>query len=235
MLDSGLDSPGSQPTQSPDRSRILVDDLPSPKPKWVLTAESFDAMLVWLNPDRNEAAKKYEEIRAALIKRFQQLIKRFPQLSDVDAETLATKTFDRVAKKLPEVIATYVGPPEPYFFSIALYVFKEHLRKPVLLSLATADYDYKELLSAEEKLEKELLDACLQHCMDQLSPTNRAMIREYYYGDGPDKIKIRKELAERLGIRLSNLRLKAQRVRATLKQCILECMERKGQEHETIM
>jgi hypothetical protein len=61
------------------------------------------------------------------------------------------------------------------------------------------------------------------------------MIRQYYYGDGPDKIKIRKELAERLGIRLSNLRLKAQRLRATLKKCILECMERKGQEHETIM
>lgn len=235
MLDSGLVNSGSQSTQTPDGSCLLLPDLPSPKQKWVLSAESFDGMLLWLNRDRNEAGKKYEEIRSALIKRFRQLIKRFPQLDNLEAETLANETLDRVAGKLPEIVATYVGPPEPYFFSVAHYVLKEHLRKPVFVSLTTDDYSEGDQLSVEENFEKELLDSCLQHCLAQLNPTNRAMIREYYYGDRQDKIKTRKELAERLGIRLSNLRLKAQRVRTTLKKCILECMERKGREREAIM
>jgi hypothetical protein len=40
------------------------------------------------------------------------------------------------------------------------------------------------------------------------------------------KIGLRKELAEQLGVKLPNLRLQAQRVRADLKKCMLECIER---------
>jgi len=53
------------------------------------------------------------------------------------------------------------------------------------------------------------------------------MILTYYKGERQVKIKLRKELADRLGIKLANLRLKAQKVRAELKKCILDCLERK--------
>jgi hypothetical protein len=71
--------------------------------------------------------------------------------------------------------------------------------------------------------------------MEKLSPTNQVLISDYYQGERQEKIQRRKELAERLGITLALLRLKAQRVRASLKKCILECMGRKGLKGEAIM
>jgi len=227
MLDSGLVNSDSQhsPTQSPDRSRNILDDPPPPKEP----PDPFETMLLWLNPDREEAGKKYEEIRSALIKRFQQLGSRS------EPEELANTTFDRVAKKLPKIIATYVGPPEPYFFKVAWFVYKEDLRKPIQVPLPAIDFPTPPLPNTEEAFEKEVLYACLQDCVEELNPTNRALIREYYQGERQEKIIRRKELAERMGIKLTHLRLKAQRVRNTLKKCILECMKRKGLEREPIM
>ena len=231
MLDSGVVSSGSQhsPTQSPDRSHVILDDPPPPKPKWVLDPESFNRMLLWLNRNPNEAGEKYEEIRSALIKRFRQLHSRS------EPEALANKTFDRVAKKLPGIVATYVGPPEPYFFSVAYFVYKEDLRKPVQIPLPTIDFPPLPTPNPEEAVKKELLYSCLQQCMEELSPTNRLLISDYYQGERQEKIRRRKELAERMGITLALLRVKAQRVRTALKKCILECMEGKGLKREAIM
>jgi RNA polymerase sigma factor (sigma-70 family) len=229
MLDSGLVNQGSQQrrTQPPDRSRIALDDPPSPT-KWILTPESFDRLLLWLNPDRDLAGGRYEEIRVRLIRRFQ-------QLGCSDGEELANKTFDRVAKKLPEVIDKYVGEPDPYVFSIAYKIYREHLRRQILMSLAYANFSNTTLPSTEEMLEKELLDDCLQRCLQHLSESSRKLITLYYRGERFDKIKMRRELAELLGIKLSNLRLRAQRIRTTLKKCMLDCMERKASEREVLM
>jgi len=205
-----------------------VDDRPPPKRKWVLTQESFDALLSWLDPDRERAGKRYESIRLALTRRFR-------QLGGTEPEDLANQTIDRVAKKLPEIIQEYVGEPEPYFFSVAYYVYKEHLKGPVLLSLTSSNWGHSSLLSEHDVFDKELLDFCLEHCMERLDQTNRDMIREYYQGERRDKIKTRNALAERLGIKLSNLRLRAQRVRTGLKKCIVDCMERKAAERELSM
>lgn len=229
MLDSGLAIRRSQHyrTQlSPDGSRKL-DDLPPPRKKWALTPESFDRLLLWLHHDREEAGLKYEEIRAALIRRFK-------QLGCHDPEELANLTIDRVTQKLPKIIDTYEGDPEPYFFSVAWYVYKEYLRRPVILSLAKLDFGDPGT-DSEDTSEKELLDLCLRHCLDQLDKDSRDMILEYYRGDQQVKIQARKALAERLGIELPNLRLKAQRVRSKLKKCILDCMERKAMERHILM
>jgi DNA-directed RNA polymerase specialized sigma24 family protein len=198
-----------------------LHDPPSPREKWALTPESFDRLLLWLHHDRDQAGLKYEEIRARLIKRFR-------QLGCHEAEELANKTIDRVAGKLPEVIGTYKGDPEPYFFRTAFYVHKEYLRKPIIQSLATVDFRDPATPSSEET---ELLDSCLRHCLDELDQEKRDMILEYYRGDRQVKMQARKALAERLGITLPNLRLRAQRVRSTLRQCILDCMERKAIGH----
>lgn len=229
MLDSGLAIRRSQHyrTQlSTDGSRKL-DDLPPPRDKWALTPESFDRLLLWLHHDREQAGLKYEEIRAALIRRFK-------TLGCNDPEELANRSIDRVAQTLPRIVDTYKGEPEPYFFSVAWYIYKEYLRRPVILSLARLDFRDPET-SSEDTSEKELLDSCLRHCLGQLDKDNRDMILEYYRGNRQVKIQARKALAERLGIELPNLRLKAQRVRSTLKKCILDCMERKARERHILM
>ena len=205
-----------------------MDDLPSPRQRWVLSPESFDGLLFWLDHDRERAGERYESIRSGLIKRFRQLGCR-------EAEELANQTIDRVARKLPTIAATYSGEREPYFFSIAYYIYQEQLRKPVVMSLANIDFAHPKLPSDREVFEKELLDSCLRHCIEKLHPNSREMIREYYGGEKQEKIRLRKQLAERLGIKLSNLRLRAQRVRTELKKCILDCMERKAMERETLI
>jgi DNA-directed RNA polymerase specialized sigma24 family protein len=204
-----------------------VHDLPPPRDKWALTPESFDRLLSWLHQDRAQAGLKYEEIRVALIRRFR-------QLGCHDPEELANLTIDRVAQKLPDIIASYKGEPEPYFFSVGWYVHKEYLRRPVLLSLAKLDFGDPET-DSEDTFEKEMLDSCLRHCLDHQDKDSRHMILEYYRSDRQVKIQTRKALAERLGIELPNLRLKAQRVRSKLKKCILDCMERRVKERHILM
>ena len=226
MLDSGLAIRRSQHYRTqlpPDGSRAILDDPPSPSKKWALTPESFERLLLWLHPDRNQAGLKYVEIRSKLIKRFR-------QLPCDDPEELANATIDRVAGKLAEVIDTYKGDPEPYVFSVAHYVYKEHLRKPIMQSLANLDFRAPAPTSDEEASEKDLLDQCLKQCLDRFDKDIRDMILEYYRGDRRVKINARKALAKRLGIELPALRLRAQRVRSALKKCILECLQHKATE-----
>ena len=228
MLDSGFVKTDSQPIRPVDRSRIVLADPPPPKEEWVLTPESFDGLLAWLDPNRDHAAEIYEEIRSGLIKRFR-------QLGCQDGEDLANETFDRVAKKLPQIAPVYKGDRAPYFFSVAYYVHKERQRKPVVKSLTNDDSSSEELPDPnpwydndDDDRDDELLDECLKQCLERLSHSNREMILQYYRGERNVKIKLRKELAAQMGIKVGNLRLKAQRIRVDLKKCILDCMEAKA-------
>ena len=189
----------------------------SSKQKWALTSEAFDLLLSWLDPDRERAGVKYEEIRAGLIRGFQ-------RHGCTQPEDLADETINRVARRLPEIMPAYVGDPARYFHGVAHNVHLEHLRK---------QHEVKQLEPAElpvsdappgglDEIEPEFF--CLKQCMQQLTPRNREMILQYYQGERGVKIRLRQELAERLGIKLANLRLQAQRVRGNLKKCILICL-----------
>ena len=62
------------------------------------TKEPFDALLEWLDPDRDKAGQRYEVIRAGLIRIF--VAKGLS-----DAEHYTDEAIDRVIKKLPEIRA----------------------------------------------------------------------------------------------------------------------------------
>jgi RNA polymerase sigma factor (sigma-70 family) len=199
-----------------------LTDPPPPKQKWAITPEAFDLLLSWLDPNRELAGERYEEVRSRLIRRFR-------QHGCPEPEQLANDTIDRVARKLPEIIDTYEGEPAPYFYSVAHYIHMEFLRSPATVSLAQTDVPIRDAPSPPESFdEDERMNACLRHCMEKLSAREREMILQYYKGERQVKIEIRKELAERLGIKLANLRLQTQRIRARLKKCILNCLERKA-------
>jgi RNA polymerase sigma factor (sigma-70 family) len=199
-----------------------LNDPPLPKQKWAITPEAFDLLLSWLDPNRERAGEKYEEIRARLIKRFR-------QHGCGEPEQLANETIDRVARKLPEIIATYEGDPVPYFYAVAHYVHIEFLRSPAAIPLSQTDVPIGFVQAVPELFdEDESLNACLKHCMDKLAQRDRELILQYYQGERQVKIKLRKELAEGLGIKLANLRLQTQRIRAKLKTCILDCLNRKA-------
>jgi DNA-directed RNA polymerase specialized sigma24 family protein len=184
--------------------------------QWTLTRESFDALLVWLHADREQAAKRYEEIRSALIKNFRSHGCPVP-------EDLADETINRVARKAPELIGTYVGDPVRYFYRVAHYVHLENLRSRREIAPLPDDVP---MLAREDDVEPEY--SCLEECMKQFKPRSRELVSQYYRGEKGIKIEARKQLALRLGIKLTALRLQAHRIRAGLKKCIEDCLSQKA-------
>ena len=172
--------------------------------------EMFDRFLSWLDPDRQEAGRKYEVIR-------QKLIRIFTYRGCSDVEDLTDITIDRVVRKIQEIIDTYVGDPALYFYGVARNVCKERCKKkpPPPVPPPTGD-------STEEK---EMRHNCLERCLDKLTPETRQMVLDYYRGDKTAKIELRKEMAERLGINPNALRIRVHRIRATLQECLLKCLE----------
>lgn len=181
------------------------------KKDWRLTEEDFNGLLDWLDPNREEAGKKYEEIR-------RKLIKIFTCRGCSEPEALADETIDRVAKKVAEIAETYVGEPVRYFCGVAHNVHLEYLRKKALLPLPT-------LSNAEENDELEHELSCLERCMQKLTPDNRDLVLKYYQEEKRAKIDCRRQLAEQLGIALNALRIRAFRIRAALQECVQDCLE----------
>jgi DNA-directed RNA polymerase specialized sigma24 family protein len=177
---------------------------------WVLTQESFDALLDWLDPQREKAGQKYEDIR-------RRLIKIFTCRGCSEPEDLADETINRVTNKLKEIEAGFTGDRARYFYGVANKVHLEYLRrKPdVTLPLPVANSD---------EVEREF--KCLETCIDRLTPDNRELVLQYYQEDKKAKIDHRKMLAEHLGIAVNALRIRACRIRATLLECVQNCLER---------
>jgi DNA-directed RNA polymerase specialized sigma24 family protein len=173
-----------------------------------LTQAAFDALLAWLDADRDQAGKKYENIRL-------RLIRIFTCRGRPDAEELADETINRVTLKAPAVSKEYVGDPALYFYGVAHKVFLESVRKPPAAAPPAA------VNSDEVEREYE----CLERCMERLPRGNRELVLEYYQNEKRAKINHRKGMAERLGIAQNALRIRAHRIRVALQRCVLACIE----------
>jgi RNA polymerase sigma factor (sigma-70 family) len=176
----------------------------------LLTQEAFDYLLTWLGPNREQAGYKYEEIR-------RKLIKIFVCRGCFDAEDLADETINRVTTKIQEIGEHYVGDPALYFYGVAQNVFLEYIRKP--------EPSPPPPQSPSDEIEQE--HNCLDQCMQHLTPQSRELVLQYYQKEKKAKIDYRKELAERLGIAVNALRIRAYRIRAELEQCMRECLRQK--------
>lgn len=218
MLDSNQLFIGSKREPYLTGVAIRMDSPRLQKKKWALTQESFDGLLAWLDSDREQAARKYEEIRLRLIKGFSKFGCEVP-------EDLADETINRVTKKLPEIEKTYVGDPARYFYAVAHNIHREYLRAPKMTCLPQTDLPSAGPLPGSLLEGTELEYVCLERCMERLTPNNREIILQYYQGEKNIRIKLRKELALRQGINLATLRLRAQRIRDSLRNCILNCLQ----------
>lgn len=177
--------------------------------EWSLDRETFETLLAWLSPDRDQAGGRYETIRG-------RLIRVFASRGLPDAEQLADVTINRVARKVPEIRSYYEGDPVHYFLGVARKVILEQNRVPPPAQAPPAD-------DPPEIKEREFV--CLERCLDTLTPRNRDLVVGYYEEEGRTKIENRKALAERLGIGLNALRIRALRLRVALLECINQCLE----------
>src|SRR5205085_9009224 len=185
-----------------------------------LTGEAFSKLLARLDPDRERAGEKYEDLRRTLIKFFEWRGAPFP-------EEQTDETFNRVARKLNEgVEIKNVG---GYCYEVARLVCLEALkgndrrRDP----LGTNYPDTAGADAADSALERERLLDCLERCLNRLPAESRALIVEYYRDEKRDRIERRKALAEALGLRREALANRAQRLRDKLEQCVTRCFNKK--------
>lgn len=183
-----------------------------------MTQDEFDRLLAWLNRDRAQAAKRYEEIR-------QSLIKIFNWRGCADAEGLADEAINRVAMRLPEFVADYVGDPAPYFYGVTKNLLHEYRRR--MKAQVPLDDNVSATVPAPEPEDEDSqqLHECLSRCVEELDADSRELIMAYYALDKHDKIGGRKALAQRLDISVNNLRVKVYRIRAALEKCIKECLK----------
>jgi DNA-directed RNA polymerase specialized sigma24 family protein len=178
-----------------------------------MDSEDFDKFLKWLDPDPEKAAEKYLAIQAKLTRYF------ICRGCGVDAESLADETINRVIRKVPRIADSYVGDPLLYFLGVARRLYKEYLKKLILVRSAQPPPPSG---SGEEK---ELLDRCLQRCLKKIADENRRLILRYYTGDKRNKIAERKKLAEELDVAPNAMRIRAHRIRTELRHCVEKCIE----------
>lgn len=176
---------------------------------WVLTQESFDALLAWLDPQRERAAEKYEDVR-------RRLIKIFTCRGCHEPEELADETINRVIKKLKEIEGAFTGDRTRYFCGVANKVHLEYLRRKPVPRLPSPNPDSDE---TEQEFE------CLEKCIETLTPDNRRLVLQYYQEEKRAKIDHRRNLAEQLGIAVNALRIRAYRIRSFLQDCVHDCLE----------
>ena len=176
---------------------------------WVLSQEAFDALLDWLDSDRERAGVKYEEIR-------RRLIKIFTGRGCAEPEDLADETINRVTSKLNEVGKQFEGDRARYFFGVANKVYLEFLRRKLPQAPPVQTDDSKRV---------ELEYRCLERCIDGLTAENRELLLQYYGAEGREKIEQRRILAEKLGIAPNALRIRAYRIRLSLQECVEKCVE----------
>lgn len=171
-----------------------------------ITQQQFDSLLTWLSDDRDVAGRKYETIRAGLVRMF--VSKGFS-----NAEDLADETINRVMTRLPDIRANYKGEPACYFHGVARNIIREALRRK---EIAAGVVDGR--LEPELELSEE--SDCLKLCLKCLPPSKRDLILDYYLYDGHEKVEHHKQMAVRLKISEGAMRSRAFQIRLSLENCM---------------
>jgi RNA polymerase sigma factor, sigma-70 family len=200
------------------------DGSTSRKKVWTLTREAFDLLLVSLDADRELAARKYELIRAKLLKYFE-------CRGCLSPEDLTDDTINRVARRLYEGRQIWTNEPASYFYGVARNVLREYWASPerefaTLESLPSLVHSHTDRLrhqaaESEQWHVEHRLD-WLAACLSQLPAESRELILDYYQGERGERIRHRKQMAERLGIPQNALRIRVHRIRERLERSFSE-------------
>lgn len=183
-----------------------------------LTAEGFEKLLQRLDANPAQAAEKYEELRLKLVKFY-----AWRGCPDASADALADETINRVAVKLEEGIE--IDSLNAYACQISRFVWLEFSRK-------RKEDNYGDDLP-EKAVEPETADEpderlqCLKKCLTEISndAKDRELIIGYYDRDTGEKQKeARRSLAEKFGLKMNALKVKACRLRTKLEKCIGDCV-----------
>ena len=183
------------------------------KSKWVMTRQAWDKLMNAFSSDQEEAGRQYERVRIKLFRTIE-------WQAVGPADEIADEIFNRVARRIDE--GQRVDNLIAYIVGIARNVCHEYRKKERPFSLDDNPDAHQQ--KAPDPIEPDVRLSCFDKCLAALSADKRELILEYYTDEGRDKIRRREKLAERLGIHLNALRIRAHRIRMTLESCIAKCL-----------
>jgi len=198
----------------------VTDEQASVKKKWTLTQQALDKLLASLSPNREEAGTLYELLR-------RKLVRFFECRHSEPADEYADETINRVARRLDEgQIVDNVG---AYALGVARLLCLELTKLPNAKALQLDDTQPPPSapIAVEPKDEGPRF-GCFDSCLGSLSQDNRKLIMDYYQEERRAKIELRQKLADKLGIPLNALRIRAHRIRNGLKKCLDECLSQEA-------
>lgn len=179
-----------------------------------LTSESLEALLVFLDPDRDQAGIKYEAVR-------RRLVRLFEWRGFNNSEDLADETINRVARRIQEGTEVRSTDPYGYFCGVAHLLSKEVARRAARERAALEREEWQPALPADEPEADDRL-SCLRQCLRRLSEDQRILVLRYH--QEADHIRSRQLLSQELGIPMNALRIRVHRVRRKLEDCVRECL-----------
>lgn len=187
----------------------------------LISKEAFEALLHRLDPDRERAALRYEEIRCALI--------RYLRFHGSPApEEQADEAINIVAERIRAGKSFDTDKATAHFFFVARNLLREYRKKrdrwasslDELPSGRQPVYDTEEeRMKQAEMEESHRAGECLRRCLNDLPTDERRLIQRYYREEKSAKIKDRKQIASESGRSINSLRVKAYRIRKKLKRC----------------
>lgn len=181
-----------------------------------ITQEGFERFLSCLNENRELAGQEYERIRGRLILYF--------QCRDiVQSEDCADEAINRVILKLES--GHEIRDPATYAFGIARMILLESARTQMRHQVLDDDHAVSPTFSDEDDDLQRHTD-CLRGCLRSLPAADRELITQYYQEQKRAKIDLRQKLAQRLGIEMNALRVRAYRLRSSLQKCVQSCVQK---------
>lgn len=183
------------------------------------TKEQFDGLMAWLGASTEDPGDKYETIR-------QSLVKLFVWNGCWDAEDLADETIDRVMRRVPEIAINYSGDPALYFYGVAKMMLKERRRRKSINSdtqLLETRLATRSEQSEDDEIKRKF--ECLEECIAKLPEDSRELIIDYYQEEKRAKIDFRRQIAQRMGTDVENLRVRVFRIRTAIYKCMEKCLD----------
>lgn len=184
-----------------------------------LTKENFDALLKWFDKDPDRAGSKYEEIRAGLIRFF-----TFKGCGE--PESLADETINRVAVKFTSLDTDNPNKHITYFYGFASKIYLEYRRQVVEKTVPFEPLVHDRATAVSTGTgDREGDSQCLDSCLSTLSFSDRKITIQYFQKEKSEKIRNRRELAEREGLTVGALHVKIHRIKGNLRRCVEKCRE----------
>jgi DNA-directed RNA polymerase specialized sigma24 family protein len=185
-----------------------------------LTPIASSRLNEWLDDGRDSRGEALLEMRRRLVSYFDRRNCRF-------ATELADETLGRVGLALQETGTSTMTPPARYCYAVARTVVLEDMQRGRPGRDARADASPGLPPAAPDDLVaiREQRFACLERCLGRLTPEERELAVDYYRDEPRTATDRRKEIANRLGIGLNALSIRACRIRASLEACVEACRQ----------